>query len=137
MPGAQRRSNPALLCGCGLLRLARNDDAVPSHLLERHIDLAALLEPLRHRQVLGAHEIRIEQFGLIAVSGIAEHGHDGMTRSYLAGEPDRACDIDAGRAAETKTFVLEQPVNHWHGLLVRNEIGLIDLGILDDRRDAA
>jgi hypothetical protein len=33
-----------------------------SHLLERHIDLAALLEPIRHRQVLGAHEFRIEQF---------------------------------------------------------------------------
>src|ERR1700682_3025349 len=52
-----------------------------SRLLERHVDLAALLKPLRHRQVLGAHEIRIEQFRLIAVSGIAEHGHDGMTRS--------------------------------------------------------
>src|SRR5207244_8312496 len=52
-----------------------------SHLLERHINLAALLEPIRHRQVLGAHEIRIEQFRLIAVSGIAEHGDDGMTRS--------------------------------------------------------
>ena len=35
--------------------------AMISHLLERHVDLAALLQPFRHRQVLRAHEIRIEQ----------------------------------------------------------------------------
>ena len=33
-----------------------------SHLLERHVDLAALFQPCRHRQVLRAHEFRIEQF---------------------------------------------------------------------------
>src|SRR4029078_1028025 len=33
----------------------------PSHLLERHVNLAALFQPCRHRQVLRAHEVRIEQ----------------------------------------------------------------------------
>jgi hypothetical protein len=33
-----------------------------SQLLERHINLAARLKPFWHRQVLGAHEIRVEQF---------------------------------------------------------------------------
>jgi uncharacterized membrane protein YhaH (DUF805 family) len=32
-----------------------------SHLLERKLDLAALLQPLRHGQLLRAHEFRIEQ----------------------------------------------------------------------------
>ena len=32
-----------------------------SHLLERHADVAALLQPRRHRQFFRAHEIRIEQ----------------------------------------------------------------------------
>src|SRR5437879_5074379 len=36
-------------------------DAAQSHLLERHVDCAAVLEPSRHRQFFGAHEIRIEQ----------------------------------------------------------------------------
>ena len=32
-----------------------------SHLLERQVDLAVLFQPLRHRQVFRAHELRIEQ----------------------------------------------------------------------------
>src|SRR5258708_2305569 len=60
-----------------------------------------------------------------------------MTRSQLAGEPDSACDIDAGGAAEAQALVLEQVVNDRHGFFLRNEIGLIHLGLLDDRRDAA
>src|SRR5437879_939718 len=59
-----------------------------------------------------------------------------MARPQLAGEADGAGDIDAGGAAETKTLVLEQFVDDRHGFLVRNEIGLIYLGFLDDRRDA-
>ena len=38
------------------------DSSKPSHLLERHVDLGALFQPCRHRQVLRAHEFRIEQF---------------------------------------------------------------------------
>src|SRR5207302_8333728 len=60
-----------------------------------------------------------------------------MPRSQLAGEPDGACDIDAGGAAEAKALVLEQFIDDRDGFLVGNEIGLIHLGLLDDRRDAA
>src|SRR6266853_1921855 len=82
-----------------------------SHLLERNVDLAAFLQPFRHRQILRAHEFRIEQLCLIAVAGIGEDGDDGLAGSELLGEPDRACDIDAGRATEAKAFVLKQVEN--------------------------
>src|ERR1700733_3398067 len=67
-----------------------------SHLFERHTDGATLLEPVRHRQVLGAHEIRIEQFGLVAASVVAQHRHDGMARSEFFSQTNGAGNVDAG-----------------------------------------
>ena len=32
-----------------------------SDLLERYVDLAALFQPSRNGQILGAHEVRVEQ----------------------------------------------------------------------------
>jgi len=43
-----------------MLILGSNDKA--QHLLERRLDLAALLQPCRHGKILRAHEFRIEQF---------------------------------------------------------------------------
>src|SRR4029079_12590837 len=62
---------------------------------------------------------------------------DGLAGSELLGEPDRAGDVDAGRAAEAQAFVLEQLVDHRYGFLVRNQEGVVDLRGLDDGRDAA
>src|SRR4051794_7791718 len=65
----------------------------------RHLDLQLALEPFRHRQSFGTQELRIEQFGLIARAVVGENGNDGVAGAKLAREPDRAGDIDAGRAA--------------------------------------
>src|SRR6266404_663599 len=107
-----------------------------SHLLVRHVDLGPLLQPFRHRQFLAAHEIRIEQLGLIAVAGIAEDGDDGLARPELLGKANGAGDIDTGRATQAKAFVLKQLIDHSYGFLVRDQEGIVDLGRLDDRRDA-
>src|SRR6266403_1132211 len=82
-----------------------------SHLLVRHVDLGPLLQPFRHRQFLAAHEIRIEQLGLIAVAGIAEDGDDGLARPELLGKANGAGDIDTGRATQAKAFVLKQLID--------------------------
>src|SRR5689334_16474356 len=99
-----------------------------SHLLERKVDLGALLQPLRHGQLLRAHEARIEQLGLIAITGIAEDGDDGLAGAELPGELDRAGNVDAGRAAEAQALMLEQFIDHGYGFLVRNQEGIVDLG---------
>src|SRR5437868_6255259 len=70
-----------------------------------------LFKPGRHGKFFRAQEIRIEQFGLVAVTVIGKHGHDRLALAEILGEPDRACDIDAGRAAKTKPFMLEQIEN--------------------------
>ena len=56
------RWHSAMMADC--LRSLRSSlrSASCSHLLERHVDLGALLQPFRHRQILRAHELRIEQF---------------------------------------------------------------------------
>ena len=101
------------------------------------VDVRLALQPCRHRQLLGAQEFRIEQLGLVARAVVGEHGDDGLARARVLGEPDRAGDVDAGRAAEAKPLVLEQIEDDRHRLLVGNEIGLVDLDVVDDRRDAA
>ena len=55
--------------------------------------------------------------------------HDGLAGPKLLGEPDRAGDVDAGRAAEAKPLVFKQVVDHGHGLLVRDEVSFVDLGV--------
>ena len=94
------------------------------------------LEPVRHRQPLRAQELRIEQLRLIARAIVGENGDDGVARPQVLGKPDRARDVDAGRAAHAQAFVLEQIEDDRHRLLVRNQVGLVDLDVLDQRRDA-
>src|SRR5262245_50280907 len=88
-----------------------------SYFHERYVDLAAFLQPLRHREVLRAHEFRIEQLRLVAIAGVAEDGDDGLARAKLFGKPDRAGDIDAGRATDADAFMFEQLVNDRYGFL--------------------
>src|ERR1700760_2748094 len=78
---------------------------------KRQLDLAALLQPCRHRQVLRTHESRVEQLRLIAVTGVAEDGHDRLAGAELLGKLDCARDIDAGGAAEAQALMLEQIVD--------------------------
>ncbi len=52
-------------------------------------------------------------------------------------QPDRAGDIDAGRAAEAKALVLQKIEDDRHRLLVGNEVGLVHFDAFDDRRHAA
>ena len=61
-PGrVKRESGDAARLAGSTLRYRPGMTTPASHLLERHVDLAALFQPFRHRQVLRAHEVRIEQ----------------------------------------------------------------------------
>src|SRR6185312_17254832 len=75
-------------------------------LLERRLDAALALHPCRDRQPLRAQERRIEELRLVARPVVCEHRHDGVARPQFLGEADGARNVDAGRAAETKAFVL-------------------------------
>ena len=94
------------------------------------------LQPRRHGKLFRAQELRIEQLRLIAGAVVGEHGDDGVARPQVLGQPDRAGDVDAGRAAQAQPFVLEQVEDDRHRFLVGNQIGLVDLDVLDDRRHA-
>src|SRR6185312_16450973 len=63
--------------------------------LREHARRAPLRDqPVRNRQVLRAEEGRVEQLGGVAGAGIAEQRYDRMVRPKVAGEADRAGDID-------------------------------------------
>src|SRR5215204_5532775 len=59
------------------------------HLHQGRLHPAPALEPRRHRQVLGAQELRIEQLRLVARAVVAEHRHDRVPRTVILREPDR------------------------------------------------
>src|ERR1043166_5806767 len=103
---------------------------------ERSFDVGAALEPRRHREVLRAQELRVEQLRLITRAVIGENGDDGMSRAQFLGELDCAADVDTRRAAEAQAFVLQQVENDRYRLFIRNDVGLVDLDIGDDGRDA-
>src|ERR1700741_1257698 len=94
-------------------------------LLERYVDIAARLQPCRHRQLLRTHEIRIEQLGLRAAASVGEDSDDGVARAELAGEANGARDVDAGRAAEAQTLMLGEIIDHIDRFLVGNEEGIV------------
>src|SRR5579862_1756585 len=81
-----------------------------------------LAEPAWRRQVLRLQELRIEQLRLIARSAIREDGDDGVPRPELAGKPDRAGDVDAGRAAQHQALVLDHVEDDRQGLLVGDAV---------------
>ncbi len=64
--------------------------------------------PGRNGQAFGLKEFRIEEFGLVAIAVVAEHGHDGVAGAEVLGEPNGAGNVDRGRAAEAKAFFLYQ-----------------------------
>src|SRR5262245_17585086 len=107
-----------------------------SRLFVRRRDGRFPLQPFRHRQFLRAQEVRVEQLRLIARAVIGQDGHDGAAAPEFAGETDRARHVDPGRAAHAQALVLEQVEDHRYGFLVRDQIGFVDVHVLDDGRDA-
>src|SRR5690606_7029454 len=95
------------------------------------------VQPCRNRKVLAAQKGRIEQFGLVARAVVAKHRHDGMPGAHFASEPDRASDIDAGRGADAKAFLLEELEDDLHGLRILDPPRVIDLHAFQILCDAA
>src|SRR5664280_40615 len=73
---------------------------------ERRLDIRFVLEPGRHRQILRAQEVRVEQFRPIARADVAQHRHDGVAAAEVLGEANGARHIDARGAAEAEALVL-------------------------------
>ena len=91
----------------------------------------------RNRQVVGAQERRVEELRLIAGAVVGEDRHDGVARPEVAGEADRAGDVDARGAAENEPFVLGEVEDQRDRLAVRDDVGAVDADVADDRRGAA
>src|SRR6185312_2518825 len=105
---------------------------MPSGFLERRLDVRFALEPFRYRKFLRAQEVRVEQLRLIARAEVGKNGHDGVAGSEILRQPDCTGDVDAARAAEAKAFVQQQVEDDRNGFFVRDEIGFVDLHLLDD-----
>src|SRR5262249_18377643 len=60
----------------------------------------------------------VEQLRLVAAAGIGEDRHDRVAGADFAGEPDRAADVDAGRAAENEALLDDQLEQHRQHLRV-------------------
>ena len=95
------------------------------------------VHPGRDRQALLAQERRVEQLALIARAVVAEHRHDGLARPQLARQPDRAGDVDAGRAAHAPAPRLDQVEDRAHHLLVGDPVGVVDRQALEVGGDPA
>src|SRR5271170_1353094 len=104
---------------------------------ERDLDLRAALEPRRNRQLPFAQKLRIEQLRLVARTVVAKNGDDGMPRTKLLCHTNGACNVDAGRPTEAKSFVLEQVKNDRYCFVVGNLIGGVDRRAFEIFGDAA
>src|SRR5712691_1444648 len=120
-----------LFAGGGLLILS------PSLHHVRQLRLCLALKPGRHRQLLLSQEGGIEQLRLVARAVVGQDRHDRVTAAELLGEPDRAGDIDAGRATQAQTLVFQKVEDHRYRFFVWDDVRFIDLDVLDHGRDAA
>src|SRR4029077_12926094 len=80
---------------------------------------------------------RIEKLALIARAVIGENRDDGVARTELPRQTDRAGDVDAAGAAETQAFLLQQFENQRQSFLVRNLESVIDRRANEISRHAA
>lgn len=85
-------------------------------------------KPARYGQALFPQECRVEQLGLIAAAVVAEDRHDGVPRSQLSCQPDRASDVHTRRRAEAQPFLLDEAEDRFDGLLVLDQVGAVDRG---------
>ena len=129
---AGRAEHPQLLGPAHHLDAAieRDDQAPPS---VEHAGHGIGLE----QQVLGAQEVRVEQLRLIARAVVAQDRHDRVAGAEIARQPDRAGDVDAGRAAQAQALVLEEVEDDRQRLLVGDLVGDVDRDAFEVGGDAA
>src|SRR5712691_13030719 len=84
---------------------------------ERDIDRRSILFP-EHRldwkiwiELVFSEPSRIEQAGLVFVSGIAEHGYNGLAGTRFLRKADCAGNVDPRGQTEEEAFIAEQLVN--------------------------
>src|SRR5215468_484551 len=68
---------------------------IRSHRLEGYFESRSALQPSGYRQSFGAQEFRVEQLCLVTRAIIREYRNDGVSRPKLAGEPDRARNVNS------------------------------------------
>ena len=130
-PGRRRRRRRALRPRAGR---ARRGTAVGSQ--EGLRDDGAAVEPSRRREILLAQERRIEQLRGVARPRVGENGDDRAAGTELARQPDGAGDVDARRAAEQQSFLLDQVEDDPQRFVVGDAVGEIDRGRLEIAGDA-
>src|SRR5690554_4438922 len=98
---------------------------VSATLLEGHLDAGLPFHPFRHRQLLVAQEVRVEQARLVACAVVAQYGHDPLARTQLASQPDSAGDVHAAGGADANSFLLDQSEDDAQRLVVGDAEGEI------------
>src|SRR6266446_10125754 len=67
-----------------------------------------LFQPRRGRELARLQKFWVEELRLVAGAGIGEDRDDRVPGPELARQPDRAADIDPGRAAEDQPLFLHE-----------------------------
>ena len=99
------------------------------------MSLRAGLEPIRHRQALGAKEVRVEELRLVARAVVAEHRHDPVPRPQVARHADRPGDVDPGRRPHAEALLAQELEDERHRLRVGDAVGHVDAQALEVRGD--
>src|SRR6185437_9003559 len=94
-------------------------------------------ETRRLEQALLGKPLAIEQPREILRAAVAQHRHDGMPGSHLAGNAHRGGHIDAAGTADEQPLFPQQPVHVVHGFTILDVHGIIDRCALHIGRDAA
>ena len=84
------------------------------------------LKPWRDRKLFFSQELRIEHLRLIPRPVIAKHCYNRVTGTQIAGEADRAGNIDAARTAEAKALFREELEGYIERFRIGNLIGPVD-----------
>src|SRR5690606_15267909 len=100
-------------------------------------DVARPVEPGGNRQALAPQEGGIEQLRLVTRTVVAQHGDDGVPRSEVPCEPDRAGDVHARRGTDTETFFDQKVEDDGQRLAVGDLEGDVDRSAFQIAGDAA
>src|SRR6516164_7853237 len=73
-----------------------------------HPDLRLALQPGRHRELVCAQEVGVEQLRLGARAMLGKDGDDNVAGPHLPGKAHRTRDVDGRGSAEAQALVLEQ-----------------------------
>src|SRR6516225_4617098 len=69
---------------------------------DRNPDLRLALQPGRHRELVGAQEVRVEQPRLGARAMLGKDGDDNVAGRKILGEPHRTRDVDGRGSAKAQ-----------------------------------